>query len=287
VAKKDGKALELLVRAIESAIAAGNSNIKIETSKHFPDKVTGQPREHDVVLTITNAHHQTVVALECRDLSRPIGVGAVEQFHTKCQDTGIHSGIIVSPKGFAATALEKASHYNIRCLSLEEAKSFDSCLATGVESCLRKIHGVHFELKFAPPKLPNLETIQTEDGTPVNSEMVGQWAHQASRQHNPIPSEEPGEHRVNLLYQNPGVYGVIDGERVRAIEAIFTLDYVTTIEFAPFIFRTYRDVGKSEQLKQVAVCQVPLDDGKRGELVLSPDEEGLITISLVLPPADK
>ena len=286
MAKKDGKALQLLVRTIESAIAAGNSNIKIDTSKHFPDKVTGQPREHDVVLTITNAHHQTIVALECRDRSRPIGVGAVEEFHTKCQDTGIHSGIIVSPKGFAATALEKASRYNIRCLSLEEAKSFDWCLATGVESCHRKFHGVHFELTFAP-EVPKLETIQTEDGTLVNNEIIGQWAQQASTQYNPTPKEAPGEHRVVLIERNPNVYGVINGERVKATEALLTLDYVTTVQFVPFIFRTYKDVGKSEQLKQVAVCQVMLEENKWGELVLSANEEGLITVSLVPPPADK
>src|SRR5262249_29475475 len=161
---------------------------------------------------------------------------------------------------------EKASRYNIRCLSLEEAKSFDWCLATGIESCHRKVHGVHLELKFAS-EVPKLETIQTEDGTPVNDEMVWLWARDAINRYNPA-TESPGEHRVNLLNQNPKLYGLIDGERVRAIEALFTLDYVATIEFAPFMFRTYRDVGKSKQLKQVAVSEVLLEDNKRGELVL-------------------
>jgi hypothetical protein len=47
----DGKDLQRLIRIIESARAAGR-DIKIESPKFFRDKVTGQQREHDVVLTI-------------------------------------------------------------------------------------------------------------------------------------------------------------------------------------------------------------------------------------------
>jgi hypothetical protein len=112
----DGKDLQRLIRIIESARAAG-TNIKIDSPKFFTDKVTGKQREHDVVLTITHDHHELVVALECRDRSRPVGVDAVEAFHTKCNDTGIHSGVIVSSKGFYETARTKAQHYGIRCLT--------------------------------------------------------------------------------------------------------------------------------------------------------------------------
>ena len=46
---KDGKALELLVSAIENALAKSDS-VKVEAPKTLKDKVTGQSREHDVVL---------------------------------------------------------------------------------------------------------------------------------------------------------------------------------------------------------------------------------------------
>jgi Restriction endonuclease len=121
--KNDGRDLQRLIRVIEQARAAG-TNIKIQSPQFFPDRVTGKPREHDVVLTIKHDHHELVVALECRDRSRPVGVGEVEAFHTKCRDTGVHSGIIVSSKGFRLTAREKAQHYGIRCLILDEVEAF-------------------------------------------------------------------------------------------------------------------------------------------------------------------
>jgi hypothetical protein len=283
-AKKDGKAFQLLVRAIESAIAAGNANITIEMSKRFPDKVTGKLREHDVVLTITHAHHQAIVALECRDRSRPVGVEAVEAFHTKCQDTGIHSGIIVSGTGFTATAVEKATRYNIRCLSSEEVESFDWCAATGMETFARQLRGMHLQLNFAEGNAVKQETIRMEDGTPVNNEMIWQWGQKALAQYNPAPREEPGDRRVLLLERNPKLYGIADGKRVQAVEALFSLDYIVSAQFSPFTFRTYKDLGESKQVRQVAICQVLVSNSNVGELVLSPNQEGLITVALVAPP---
>jgi hypothetical protein len=34
--KKDGKALQRLIRSIESALAAGNTTVKVEMEKRFP-----------------------------------------------------------------------------------------------------------------------------------------------------------------------------------------------------------------------------------------------------------
>jgi ethanolamine ammonia-lyase small subunit len=66
-----------------------------------------------VVLSIAREHHELVIALECRDLSRKIDVGAVEAFRSKCEHTGINSGIIVSARGFSKSAIQKATHYGI------------------------------------------------------------------------------------------------------------------------------------------------------------------------------
>jgi hypothetical protein len=64
--KKDGRDLQRLIRAIEGALSGGNKSVKVEMPKRLPDKVTGEMREHDIVLTITTGHHKTFVALECR-----------------------------------------------------------------------------------------------------------------------------------------------------------------------------------------------------------------------------
>jgi Restriction endonuclease len=217
--KKDGKALQQLVRAIESALAAGNETIKVDMERRFPDKVTGKLREHDVVLIITHQHHETIIALECRDRSRPVGVDAVEAFHTKCEDTGIHSGIMVSAKGFYGTAIEKAVHHNIRCLTLDEAERFDWCAAAGLKVARRHIQHVSLYVIFPDgPEIPK-DAVQTEDGTQPTSETALGWGANALNQSQPITMEEPGEYRKRFLELNPKLYGVRDGNLVQANRA--------------------------------------------------------------------
>ena len=131
----DGKSLERLVALIETAL--GTDGVKVETRKHLPDRITGKPREHDVLVTITRTHHVVQIALECKDRSRPITVDMVEAFHQKCQDTGIQQGALVSASGFAKPAREKAVHYGIRCLEVLE--SFAWMLAPSFTFLTRRI----------------------------------------------------------------------------------------------------------------------------------------------------
>jgi predicted helicase len=92
---KPGEDLQRLVRLIERA-THHDGNVLVESPKRLPDKDTGRLREHDLVLTFTQRHHKIVVALECRDQSRKVGVPDVEAFHAKCLRTGIDRGIMVS-----------------------------------------------------------------------------------------------------------------------------------------------------------------------------------------------
>ena len=284
-AKKDGKAFHRLVHFIESAIAIGNANTRVETSKRIADKVTGRPREHDVVLTIAQEHHELVIALECRDHSRKIDVGAVEAFRSKCEHTGINSGIIVSARGFYKPAIQKAASYDIRCLTLDEAESFDWCPASGVETFLREIRGSNLTVLFDDGDGIKLETIQLEDGTPLTEDVMRSWALNLLNHHYrpPETGEAAGDYRVMFKEPNPKLYGIRDGERMQAVEAQFLVHFTVFVGFAPFSFRTYMDMGRLKQLKQVATCTVQVGDVE-ADLVLSPNKEGLITVALVQSP---
>ena len=129
---RPGENLQRLVRALEQA-TNNSPNVRVEFPKRMPDKDTGRLREHDVVLTFSLIHHTMVVALECRDRSRKVGVPDIEAFRSKCDRTGIHRAIIVSATGFTKTALAKAEAYEVACLGLEEADRFNWCLAPGIE----------------------------------------------------------------------------------------------------------------------------------------------------------
>lgn len=121
---KAGRSLEKLIAHIERAWV-NDKNVKVESPKRLIDKITKKLREHDVVISINREHHTLIIAIECRDRSRPVGVSQVEAFYKKCQDTGINQGIIVSPRGFCKTALIKATSIGLRCFSLEEANQFN------------------------------------------------------------------------------------------------------------------------------------------------------------------
>jgi hypothetical protein len=71
--RKAGDVLQDLVATIEKVVHA-RAGVTVESPKRLPDKDTGKVREHDVVVTIVTGHHQTLLALECRDRSRKVGV---------------------------------------------------------------------------------------------------------------------------------------------------------------------------------------------------------------------
>jgi hypothetical protein len=282
--KKDGKALQRLIRSIESALAAGDSSIRVEVGKRFLDKKIEKLREHDVVLTVTHKHHETVIALECRDRSRPVGVDAIEAFQTKCRDTGIHSGIIVSGKGFCKTALKKAAHYNIRCLSLDEAENFNWCATPGINTYNRRLDHIHLFVVFSKGIDVKRETLRIEDGTPLNMDIVNRWGVNALNSYHPIPMPGPGQHRMTVRDGYPKLYSVHEGKRVRATEVVLTLDYTVSVEFSPFSFRTYMDVGKSKQVTQAAVGKVMLSKDESADMVLAANEKGEISVTLIPSP---
>jgi len=74
-----GRRLEKVVHYIESVVA-GSENVTVESPKRLRDKTTGRLREHDVVVTVRQEHHTLIIALECRERSRPVGVPQVEAF---------------------------------------------------------------------------------------------------------------------------------------------------------------------------------------------------------------
>ncbi len=54
---KKGRALEKLVSALERVLSS-REGVTIASPAYVPDKTTGQPREHDVLVTFPSAHHK-------------------------------------------------------------------------------------------------------------------------------------------------------------------------------------------------------------------------------------
>jgi hypothetical protein len=211
---RPGEDLQWLVRVIERA--THDSNVLVESPKRLRDKDTGRLREHDVVLIFTQRHHEILMALECRDRSRKVGVNSVEEFHSKCGGTGVHSGVIVSSTGFTQTALEKAARYNIGCLSLEQAERLDWCLAPGVVVSHRHVKHVHVHA-LPERQVGASAKLYTNNGTLVGEDEVRQIGFQCLGDH-PPPTDGPVTKR--FVDRAPAFYVVDEnGESGRCPEA--------------------------------------------------------------------
>jgi Restriction endonuclease len=275
--QRPGQDLQRLVRVIERA-THHDGNVLVESSKRLRDKVTGRLREHDVVLTFTQRHHKILVALECRDRSRKVGVNSVEEFHSKCRDTGVHRGIIVSSIGFTRTALEKAAHYDIGCLSLDQAARLDWCLAPGIEvSHLRMIH-VHLRAEVEREVGANAK-LYANDGTLIGpTEMGGIGRHclkggigrHCLKGRSP-PTDGPVTRR--FVDPAPAFYFVDgDGARIGLRRLLIEVTYEVTSRLSPFEFRAYVDRAQDKQLYTAAVANV--DCGNVGGDIVMLHEEG-------------
>ncbi|MCK1345929.1 restriction endonuclease [Bradyrhizobium sp. CW11] len=276
---KTGRDLQRLIRAIEAARAAGQP-IEIESPKRIRDKITGKLREHDVVLTITHEHHAIVVALECRDRSRPIGVDAVEAFRSKCDDTGIHSGVMVSSRGFTSTAKIKAAVYNIRCLSLDQVDGFDWCLPTAVTVLRREITSANLHVEFPQGvKLEDL-VLYDENGMVIDKGRVGPIAQQTLISTPNIPSTV-GSHNVRLHQNSPLIYKLEGAHRVQALSCTLLVSYTVACEEVPFSFQVYSSAGAEKPITEAAVATAELAPGRLVDLVLCTEADGRVSISAV------
>ena len=145
---RQGEDFQKLVAYLERAVA-DQPNVTIESPKFIPDKVTGDLREHDIVIAQRFPQREITTAIECRDLSRPVTVNQVEAFHTKCEDTGINKRVIVSSAGFYKTTRKKAERYGIDCLTFAQVEKVDWFEQT--EMTFRKRHVRHVDMKIGAP----------------------------------------------------------------------------------------------------------------------------------------
>jgi hypothetical protein len=88
---RQGEDFHRLVEILERAVV-DHPNVTVESPKYLTDKVTGEPREHDIVLTQRSPQRTTTTAIECRDRSRKVTVNQVEEFHAKVETIGQHQG---------------------------------------------------------------------------------------------------------------------------------------------------------------------------------------------------
>jgi hypothetical protein len=272
---KTGKTLETLVAHIEKVLANAEQ-VKVDVRKRLPDRTTGRLREHDVVLTLTQGHHEVVIAVECRDHSRPVTVNQVEGFWAKCQDTGVGHGIMVSSKGFYKSARQKAIHLGIRCLTLKEAVAFDWLIGQGIMVGYRIPK--HTSLTYLLERVPEgsitefrLVTTEGEEILPdtLCMNMVRHHTGSMDMAHKP-PTRQRLKFRVSGLFLEHKA----SRERVALRMLIADVEFESTTAFAPFELVRYSDNTTGELITDAAIASVDFEHLSGKLMIVYNSEKG-------------
>ena len=280
---RPGEEFHRLVEHLERTLA-DVPGITIESPKHLYDKVAHEDREFDIVITHRQPHREFIVAIECRDRGRKIGVEQVEGFHTKSENCGVGKRIIVSPKGFYAPALTKAAFYDIDCMTLAEFERFDWVTVESVSIYNRRVIQSQINIGLAESDIHSIPNpfklflnradgvidevnIQTADGLP--SAMMAT-----------VPQDKPvgGPYVVHLETQNVGDFFIIDadGGRHQLDSLIVHIEYDIVLTEHPIRCFSY---GKSEGVKlEVAVADVEITPEIQGRISIMRMDDGTVRV---------
>jgi hypothetical protein len=101
----------------------------VTESAQLRDRVTGQNREVDVLITADLAGQSTHISIECRKRSRKDHVSWVEEMRAKHDDLSTDQLVLVSATGFSKAAAVKARHYGIETFTPGQPVADDGPLA--------------------------------------------------------------------------------------------------------------------------------------------------------------
>ena len=142
-----------LIAAIEGQLAPLGA--VVTESKLIKEKSSDTEREVDIAIESHIGQHRVLVALECRNRSRPANLEWIDGLIGKYRDLPVEKVVAVSRSGFTKTAIRKAKEVNISTVTLEAA--IDAKL---IPSTQGRVVRVEYD-KHQPPNF--LVTLHRED----------------------------------------------------------------------------------------------------------------------------
>ncbi len=275
-----GREFQEMVAAIRKAVAPRGHTVT--SPMYITDQVTKKLREHDVVIDCETGGFRFRIAMEARDRGKKVGVGAVEEFKSKCADTGIDRGIIVSSKGFWDTAIAKANDYGIGCQTLGAATGSDWCQALFLTLRTRNAEdSPRFNLVLAGDAA-GAQDVLLADGSEWGVEARIALANQLVQGLPDDPSETPDVvYTKEVVVPSPGLLAVFaDGHREPVQALLARLSYHTKLALIPFTFHSYRSQAGDGVNMEVATAEAPTA-GQNGRVVLAKQPGGETTLTWV------
>ncbi|RFZ89915.1 hypothetical protein D0C36_24030 [Mucilaginibacter conchicola] len=122
--KNDGKQLERLVGLIHEAIKESSGTI-VQTNVKLKN-TSGVLREFDIIIRSIVSDVEIVIAIECKDYTKAVGVEKLEAFKGKCDRIPLISKkVFVSPSGYQRDAINAAKDFGITLYELKDIAAED------------------------------------------------------------------------------------------------------------------------------------------------------------------
>ncbi|GFM94739.1 restriction endonuclease [Pseudomonas cichorii] len=110
-----------LVKIINKELASADA--KLTESAMLYDYEGKCEREVDILIESVISGCEIKIAVECTELSKPVGIRALESFKEKHRKLGINKTVVVSHSGFSKPAKEYAIANHIKTLTFNAARS--------------------------------------------------------------------------------------------------------------------------------------------------------------------
>jgi hypothetical protein len=124
-------AFQRLVTLLHAALA---DDAKVTESAMLIDKVTGETREVDILISASTASYKVDIGIEVISWRRVADTPWIEKMIAKHADLPTDKLVLVSESGFSKPAKIKAAHNGIETLTIEDASNTDWSFIKNFES---------------------------------------------------------------------------------------------------------------------------------------------------------
>lgn len=197
-------------RRFESLVADVQRRLAPDCEVRVDDRIrgakSGSVRKLDITIRTTVGQYDILIAIDCKDYSRPLSVTKIEEFIGLVEDVGANKGAVVSASGFTPSARARASTAKIDVYTLVDVEDHDwkSYVTIPVLCDFRAVRSYQLEFSATGPfemERQDLRTLVLRDASGqaidnVHNLLTEMW----NLGRMPI---EPGEHTRIPLSDEP------------------------------------------------------------------------------------